>query len=262
MSATSKLALARPRLAASARANSMAVADWSSPTVVNPRSARSRRRGRLTATGVQHLAVELALGDQGRDLGLRFADAPRRTHPGELGSLTAVSRFEHCVRHFAWCGHTSGISTWLICVNMLDMNSDTGGVLEEQPLGYLMYRVVAVLQPKVAAQLQPLGLTLPEFVCLRHAVHGPRSVQRGTRAPHQRLTAGDEQRAARTSGSRRRTQTRHRGLRTGASGRTDGRGSRIARNGPKPRCLPPRKRCSKGSTPSSDANSSDSWPMP
>lgn len=39
--------------------------------------------------------------------------------------------------------------------------------LEEQPLGYLMYRVVAVLQPRVAAQLQPFGLTLPEFVCLR-----------------------------------------------------------------------------------------------
>ncbi|KLI05922.1 transcriptional regulator [Mycolicibacterium conceptionense] len=47
------------------------------------------------------------------------------------------------------------------------MNSDMRGVLEDQPLGYLMYRVVAVLQPKVAAQLQPLGLTLPEFVCLR-----------------------------------------------------------------------------------------------
>ncbi|KWX22071.1 MarR family winged helix-turn-helix transcriptional regulator [Mycolicibacterium wolinskyi] len=46
---------------------------------------------------------------------------------------------------------------------MLDMSD----FLEEQPLGYLMYRVVAVLQPKVAAQLQPLGLTLPEFVCLR-----------------------------------------------------------------------------------------------
>ncbi|MEX3652929.1 MarR family transcriptional regulator [Mycolicibacterium fortuitum] len=50
---------------------------------------------------------------------------------------------------------------------MLDMNSDNGAALEEQPLGYLMYRVVAVLQPRVAAQLQPLGLTLPEFVCLR-----------------------------------------------------------------------------------------------
>lgn len=42
-----------------------------------------------------------------------------------------------------------------------------GDILEDQPLGFLMYRVVAVLQPAVAAQLQPLGLTLPEFVCLR-----------------------------------------------------------------------------------------------
>lgn len=47
------------------------------------------------------------------------------------------------------------------------MNADKAANLEEQPLGYLMYRVVAVLQPKVTAQLQPLGLTLPEFVCLR-----------------------------------------------------------------------------------------------
>lgn len=39
--------------------------------------------------------------------------------------------------------------------------------LEDQPLGFLMYRVVAVLQPKVAEHLQPLGLSLPEFVCLR-----------------------------------------------------------------------------------------------
>ncbi|WP_036477697.1 MarR family transcriptional regulator [Mycobacterium sp. URHD0025] len=50
---------------------------------------------------------------------------------------------------------------------MLDMNSDLASGLEEQPLGYLIYRVVAVLQPKVTMQLQPLGLTLPEFVCLR-----------------------------------------------------------------------------------------------
>jgi len=34
-------------------------------------------------------------------------------------------------------------------------------------LGYLMYRVVAVLQPAVTAELRPLGLTLPEFVCMR-----------------------------------------------------------------------------------------------
>lgn len=39
--------------------------------------------------------------------------------------------------------------------------------LEVQPLGFLMYRVTAVLQPAVTTQLQPLGLSLPEFVCLR-----------------------------------------------------------------------------------------------
>ena len=45
---------------------------------------------------------------------------------------------------------------------MVDM-----AMLEDQPLGYLLYRVVAVLQPAVSAELRPLGLTLPEFVCLR-----------------------------------------------------------------------------------------------
>ena len=40
MSATSKLALVSPRLAASALASSMAVGERSSPTVVKPRSAR------------------------------------------------------------------------------------------------------------------------------------------------------------------------------------------------------------------------------
>jgi DNA-binding MarR family transcriptional regulator len=40
-------------------------------------------------------------------------------------------------------------------------------ILEDQPLGFLMYRITAVLQPAVAGRLQPLGLTLPEFVCLR-----------------------------------------------------------------------------------------------
>ena len=39
--------------------------------------------------------------------------------------------------------------------------------LEDQPLGYLMYRVMAVLAPAVTAELRPLGLTLPEFVCMR-----------------------------------------------------------------------------------------------
>ncbi|ART73825.1 MarR family transcriptional regulator [Mycobacterium dioxanotrophicus] len=44
---------------------------------------------------------------------------------------------------------------------------DMGDILADQPLGFLIYRVTAVLQPIVAARLQPLGLTLPEFVCLR-----------------------------------------------------------------------------------------------
>ncbi|MCV7049105.1 MarR family transcriptional regulator [Mycobacterium heidelbergense] len=38
---------------------------------------------------------------------------------------------------------------------------------EDAPLGYLLYRVGAVLRPEVSAVLNPLGLTLPEFVCLR-----------------------------------------------------------------------------------------------
>lgn len=37
----------------------------------------------------------------------------------------------------------------------------------DQPLGYLLYRVMTVLRPQVAAELGPLGLALPEFVCLR-----------------------------------------------------------------------------------------------
>jgi DNA-binding MarR family transcriptional regulator len=47
-------------------------------------------------------------------------------------------------------------------VNIIDM-----GQFEDAPLGYLLYRVAAVLRPEVSAVLGPLGLTLPEFVCLR-----------------------------------------------------------------------------------------------
>lgn len=54
------------------------------------------------------------------------------------------------------------LSSRLIYVKMVDMEN-----LEDQPLGYLMYRVVAVLQPAVTAELRPLELTLPEFVCMR-----------------------------------------------------------------------------------------------
>jgi len=37
----------------------------------------------------------------------------------------------------------------------------------EAPLGFLLYRVVAALRPQVAAELKPLALSLPEFVCMR-----------------------------------------------------------------------------------------------
>jgi DNA-binding MarR family transcriptional regulator len=50
----------------------------------------------------------------------------------------------------------------LIYVNIADM-----GQTEDAPLGYLLYRVGAVLRPEVSSVLGPLGLTLPEFVCLR-----------------------------------------------------------------------------------------------
>jgi DNA-binding MarR family transcriptional regulator len=45
---------------------------------------------------------------------------------------------------------------------MVDM-TDAG----DQPLGYLLYRMMAALRPAVTARLQPLGLVLGEFVCLR-----------------------------------------------------------------------------------------------
>jgi DNA-binding MarR family transcriptional regulator len=38
---------------------------------------------------------------------------------------------------------------------------------EDQPLGYLLYRIMTALKPAATAELKPLGLTLPEFVCLR-----------------------------------------------------------------------------------------------
>jgi DNA-binding MarR family transcriptional regulator len=41
------------------------------------------------------------------------------------------------------------------------------GEYEDQPMGYLLYRVMTVLRPQVTAELGPLGLGLPEFVCLR-----------------------------------------------------------------------------------------------
>ncbi|MCH9732508.1 MAG: MarR family transcriptional regulator [Actinomycetia bacterium] len=39
--------------------------------------------------------------------------------------------------------------------------------VDDQPLGYLLSRIVTAMRPAVAAELRPLGLTLSEFVCLR-----------------------------------------------------------------------------------------------
>ncbi len=44
---------------------------------------------------------------------------------------------------------------------------------EDAPLGYLLYRVATVLRPEVSAALGPIGLTLPEFVCLRLLSQSP-----------------------------------------------------------------------------------------
>jgi DNA-binding MarR family transcriptional regulator len=59
-------------------------------------------------------------------------------------------------------------SSRLIYVNIADMVQ-----AEDSPLGYLLYRVGAALRPEVSAVLGPLGLTLPEFVCLRSISMSP-----------------------------------------------------------------------------------------
>jgi DNA-binding MarR family transcriptional regulator len=41
------------------------------------------------------------------------------------------------------------------------------GTTDNAPLGYLLHQVMATLRPEVAAALTPLGLSLPEFVCMR-----------------------------------------------------------------------------------------------
>jgi DNA-binding MarR family transcriptional regulator len=44
---------------------------------------------------------------------------------------------------------------------------------DDQPLGYLMYRVMAVLRPEATAELAPLGVSFPELVCLRILAANP-----------------------------------------------------------------------------------------
>lgn len=46
---------------------------------------------------------------------------------------------------------------------MLDMHDN-----ENPPLGYLLYQAMATLRPQVTAELRPLGIGLPEFVCMRN----------------------------------------------------------------------------------------------
>src|ERR1700751_2895630 len=38
---------------------------------------------------------------------------------------------------------------------------------DDEPLGFLLYRVMAAVRAQVPGGLKPLGLGLPEFVCLR-----------------------------------------------------------------------------------------------
>lgn len=44
---------------------------------------------------------------------------------------------------------------------------------EIEPLGYLMFRAGAVMRPRVLAVLRPLGLGMPEFMCLRMLNENP-----------------------------------------------------------------------------------------
>ncbi|WP_421840952.1 MarR family winged helix-turn-helix transcriptional regulator [Mycobacterium sp.] len=47
------------------------------------------------------------------------------------------------------------------------------GQAEDAPLGYLLYRAATALRPEVSAALSPLGLTLPDFVCMRILAQSP-----------------------------------------------------------------------------------------
>src|ERR1700753_4360253 len=44
---------------------------------------------------------------------------------------------------------------------------------EDAPLGYLLHQAMSALRPEVAAALTPLGLSLPEFVCMRMVSMSP-----------------------------------------------------------------------------------------
>ncbi len=58
---------------------------------------------------------------------------------------------------------------------------------DEEPLGFLLYRVMAALRPQVTAELSPLGIGLPEYVCMRILALKPgqtsAELARGTQVP-------------------------------------------------------------------------------
>lgn len=55
------------------------------------------------------------------------------------------------------------------------MGNGDAGEGDDAPLGYLLYRVASALRPEASAALSPLGLTLPEFVCMRILSSSPGS---------------------------------------------------------------------------------------
>lgn len=61
------------------------------------------------------------------------------------------------------------ISTRLIYVKMVDMEE-----LRDDPLGYLLHRLTAALLTEVTATvLEPAGVAVPEYFCLRMLAHSP-----------------------------------------------------------------------------------------
>lgn len=63
------------------------------------------------------------------------------------------------------------VSTWLIYVNMVDMEG-----VRDEPLGYLLHRVTSALRAEVAATvLGPSALAAPEYLCLRMLSQSPKS---------------------------------------------------------------------------------------
>jgi DNA-binding MarR family transcriptional regulator len=87
---------------------------------------------------------------------INMPDIPR-TLGHTAGGIGCIAHARSCKPH-----RRTSTSERPMYVNIIDM-----GLAEDAPLGYLLYRVGAVLRPEVSAVLSPLALTLPEFVCLR-----------------------------------------------------------------------------------------------